>query len=418
MVASNKTLNATGYMYVGTCTLEDCHIDLSKLCHFGGARLIIAEVIGINTTTKEILCADGRPAIRYDVLVLNLGISPKLISLPSSISENVTPVKPISSFASRWDAKIEQMINNVVSSSLTQVSSSEPKCIVIVGGGAGGTELSFAIDYRLKRELAQCRKDKREIKFQVVLITRGTTILSEHCAAVQQKALHLMAEKGIRVIFNAESVSIHEKENELDNRYILCKSGMKIPFDEVIWCTQAEAPSWLKDTALELIDGFVAVKATLQSVNNPEIFAVGDVCHLIDSPRPKAGVFAVRAGPPLLENIRRLLWNQPLTEWTPQTQFLSIIGVAPDNAIGSKGPVCIEGNYVWKLKDKIDRNWMDSYKKLSSTMFNSANPAIIPSQQTVSPVRSTTAAAPNEVDYSVTQLTADAAEILSQQAMR
>lgn len=390
---------------------------MSKLCHFGGARLILAEVTGINTLTREIICGDGRPAIRYDILVLNLGISPKLVTLPGLVTESITPVKPISSFASRWDAKIEGMIQNAIS------SFSPPlvpivKHIVIVGGGAGGTELSFAIDYRLKRELAQYGARTEGIKFQVSLITRGVTILSEHCLAVQQAALRLMEEKGIRVIFNAESVSIHEKDHDSDNNYILCTSGLRVPFDEVIWCTQAEAPSWLKDTTLDLINGFVAVKSTLQAVNNPDVFAVGDVCHLVDSPRPKAGVFAVRAGPPLLENIRRLLWSQTLTEWIPQTQFLSIIGVAPDNAIGSKGPVCIEGNYVWKLKDKIDRNWMDSYKKLSLTMMGSAKPAVQNGQKVVAPAQSIITTVPSEPEYSVTQLSVDAAEILSQQAMR
>ena len=42
--------------------------------------------------------------------------------------------------------------------------------------------------------------------------------------------------------------------------------------------------------------GFICVGPTLESVNIPGVFACGDCCHMVESPRPKAGVFAVRAG--------------------------------------------------------------------------------------------------------------------------
>jgi hypothetical protein len=45
-------------------------------------------------------------------------------------------------------------------------------------------------------------------------------------------------EKGIKVIFGAEAVSVHEKASDSDDHYILCKNGHKIQFYEVIWCTQ------------------------------------------------------------------------------------------------------------------------------------------------------------------------------------
>jgi selenide,water dikinase len=41
---------------------------------------------------------------------------------------------------------------------------------------------------------------------------------------------------------------------------------------------------------------YISSQPTLESVNVPDIFASGDVCHMEQFPRPKAGVFAVRAG--------------------------------------------------------------------------------------------------------------------------
>jgi selenide,water dikinase len=105
-------------------------------------------------------------------------------------------------------------------------------------------------------------------------------------------------------------------------------------------------------------------QATLESANSKGIFAAGDVCHNLSHPRPKAGVFAVRAGPPLLENIKRSLFREPLEEWIPQDEFLGLIGTGFGHAIGSKGGMALEGNYLWELKDKIDRAWMKGYQEL------------------------------------------------------
>jgi len=53
-------------------------------------------------------------------------------------------------------------------------------------------------------------------------------------------------------------------------------------------------------------NGFLAIEDTLQCSGGPEnVFACGDVAGNARYPRPKAGVFAVRQGPPLAANLRR-----------------------------------------------------------------------------------------------------------------
>ena len=57
----------------------------------------------------------------------------------------------------------------------------------------------------------------------------------------------------------------------------MLQSGREINADECIWCTQAGAAKWLKestDLALD-DDGFIAVNATLESTSHQHVFAAG-----------------------------------------------------------------------------------------------------------------------------------------------
>ena len=96
----------------------------------------------------------------------------------------------------------------------------------------------------------------------------------------------------------------------------------------------------------------------------PNVLAAGDCAHLINNPCPKAGVFAVRQGPPLAANIRRVLRGElesTLEKYIPQRSFLGIIGTADGRAVASKGKMGVEGEWLWDLKDWIDNKWMSGY---------------------------------------------------------
>jgi len=108
--------------------------------------------------------------MRYDVLSIDIGSTPKPLPLRINQHSFITPVKPIDNFGNKWENILKRLQS--AHSIATEVCKSVLN-IAIVGGGGGGTELAFAINHRLKNDFIK-------IKFKIMLITKGSTLLSSH----------------------------------------------------------------------------------------------------------------------------------------------------------------------------------------------------------------------------------------------
>jgi len=333
----------------GYYSREESHIDLGRLCSFAGVRLLHVEACGLDTTNKLVMCKDGRPPVRYDVVSIDIGITPK----PHPEQSGITPVKPIDGFAHRWDVILRRCM---------EIEPEGKLDVVVVGGGGGGVELAFAVRYRLTTELQ--RVGRRGEQVTVTLVQRGPELLPQHAAQARSLVRRFLERKGVIVRLNTDVTAVVENHGPV--RCFVAKNGERIPFDEAIWCTDAYAQDWVRNcpTLSTTPEGFINVQATLESTSAKDVFACGDVAHLTASPRPKAGVFAVRAGPPLTANLRHRLLGEPLEPWEPQETFLGIIGTGDGHAIASKGNTAVEGQFLWRLKDRIDRTWMAGYSSL------------------------------------------------------
>jgi selenide,water dikinase len=146
---------------------------------------------------------------------------------------------------------------------------------------------------------------------------------------------------------------------------VLVDRNGPISLDEVFWTTRAAPATWLADTGLALDnEGFIKVTETLQSVSHPDVFAAGDVASIEGHAPPKSGVYAVRSGPPLAGNLRRLLEGRALAKYRPQREALYLISTGERDALGTRNGFTFEGPWVWKLKDFIDRRFMEKFNAL------------------------------------------------------
>jgi NADH dehydrogenase FAD-containing subunit len=107
--------------------------------------------------------------------------------------------------------------------------------------------------------------------------------------------------------------------------------------------------------------GHVLVNAFQQSTSHANVFAAGDVATRADSEHPKSGVYAVRAGPPLARNLLAAHETQALKAHHPPKHTLNLLSCGAGHAIATYGPLHLEGAWVWRWKDRIDRAFVAKY---------------------------------------------------------
>jgi len=327
----------------GHYEFDEAHVDLRPLSRFANARLFHDEAIGIDPSSRRVLCRN-RPAVAYDLLSINIGSRPDTTSVPGA-AEFTTPVKPINNFVARWERMLDRVLEQP-----------GPHRIGVVGAGAAGVEMVLTVQFRLRQILKE--RDRGGEELELHLVGNSQSIVPAFASGVADRFERVLRERGVRVYRGSAATRVSEGNLELAD-------GTAIELDEILWVTSASAPAWLGGSGLDVdAHGFVTVHATLQSTSHADIFAAGDIANVLDHQRPKAGVVAVRQGRPLADNLRRALLSRPLKPFTPQSTMLALISTGDKYAIAAKGRWHAEGRWLWVLKDWIDRRWMKKYAVL------------------------------------------------------
>lgn len=293
-------------------------IDLGPLADRAACLLTLDSAVGLDAARRRITLTGGE-VIDYDLLSMDTGSTPRRPDVPGA-AENAHAVKPIAAL-------------------LARCADAVPRAISVLGAGAAGVEVAMALHHRWPA--ARC-----------TLVERGTAPLEGLGARLQRSVGAELARQQIDVVTGAEVARIGGDTVHLAD-------GRTIASDFTVLATGAAAPAWLRDSGLALdARGFIEVGATLQSTSHPEVFAAGDVATLSASPRPKSGVYAVRAGPPLATNIARMLAGQPPLDWHAQRHALMLLACGRRHAIAARGGWVLKGDWVWRWKDAIDRGFV------------------------------------------------------------
>ncbi|MFG6103626.1 selenide, water dikinase SelD [Leptothoe sp. EHU-05/26/07-4] len=319
----------------GLYDFDQSHIDLRPLTRFANCRLIMDEVVDIDVNQQLIHCRH-HPPMRYDALSIDIGSTPGTVSVPGA-KEYAIPAKPVPNLLRAWHHYLE---------GLDQAQSAT---IGIVGGGVGGVELALNMQVRLQQVMGEAAN--------IHVFHRGARLATGRNRTTQRQLAKIFRDRNIHTHLS-ESVCALEPATA-GAVQVHCESGLKVTCDRVFWVTSASAAPWLARTGLSTDkDGFILVQDTLQTLSHSNIFAVGDVATMANHRRPKAGVFAVRQGPPLYNNLQRYFSGKSLKPFKPQRQFLNIIDLGMGGAIASRGRWSAESIWFRRWKHQIDGKFM------------------------------------------------------------
>lgn len=328
----------------GQYPTESMEIDLVRLCASAGARLIISEVTGIDHENREIKFKN-RPALSFDVMSIGIGSRPTFKDVTLAESNPLVAVKPMQTFLSRLKSKLSGLDKPV----------GETRKIVVVGGGIGSIEIAFCLERRLRTDAVAMGISESD-SCQITLVTGGERVGTGLLDSTQDKIQNLFEKYKIQSV-------VGSRVKEVNANHLLLKNGEKLDADLVIWATSAIAPELLGKLDMETDErGFLSTKSTLQTVTNDRIFAVGDSGTIVGANIVKAGVYAVRQGPVLWENIKRLLWKRKVGDYVPQSGFLKLINTADGKSIAEYSGRSFYSGWAWKLKNRIDVKFMKMYQ--------------------------------------------------------
>lgn len=317
----------------GLYSAAETEVDLVRLTRWAGVRFVQARVTGLDRERKQVNI-EGRPPLHYDLLSLDIGSVTRGVDLPG-VREHAILTRPIGLLLD----KVETFENNFPSQGSIRIA--------VVGAGAAGVELAFAMRARFGQKIADT---------SVTLIDRGTRILPDQPATVRGAIERALASHGIACRLETTIECITKDE-------IKCAGGSPVPYDLLLWATGGGAqPAQSAFGIAQDQHGFIRVKKTLQSVDDDTIFAAGDMICIDEHPDvPKAGVYAVRQGPVLAKNLAAATDGSPLHAYKPQSGFLALLMTGDGSAVGSYKGFAPAGRWVWKWKDWIDRKFVAKF---------------------------------------------------------
>lgn len=307
----------------GALEPDEAVVDVVALSAACGVRHVPQPVVAIDRAARVLTLASGATE-PYDRLSLNIG---SLAADPHGLltHKDVWPVKPLAALIA-----LRAWLETVWTRGRQGVR------IVIAGGGHSALEIAASLCGLAERHGARL--------YVTVVAPDPATGLPP---AARTRLLAGLAARGVAF---RTGVVVGRSDGS-------CRmaDGTVCPCDLLVLAAGLSAPSLIADLNLP-VDGHgrLRVTQTLQSVDEPTIFAVGD-CAVIDGhERPAAGVFGVRAAPTLLANLSAPYDGRRLKSYRPQDRWLSIMDLGDGSALAHRGGFWRMGWASLRLKRYLD----------------------------------------------------------------
>ncbi len=216
-------------------------------------RFIQQTVAGVDLAQQQVTLASG-DTLTYDRLVLATGSDTP--ALPGTVTDALP-------FRTLEDAqRLRDSLRTL------ETSDRETLRIAIIGGGYSGVELACKLADRLGR------------RGRIRIVERGAEILAQSPEFNRQAAQRALGQRGVWVDMETTVAAATGDRLTLEYR----GQRDEIPVDLVLWAVGATMAPWVTALGLPLGDrGRIQVQSTLQVVDHPHLFALGDIADCKDA---------------------------------------------------------------------------------------------------------------------------------------
>ncbi|MCT7986034.1 NAD(P)/FAD-dependent oxidoreductase [Laspinema sp. A4] len=244
-------------------------------------------VSDINLENKQVHLEDG-VEFTYDRAILALGGETPLNLVPGC-ADYAFPFRTIA------DAyRLEERLR------LLEASDKDKIRIAVVGGGYSGVELACKLADRLKT------------RGRLRLVEMGTEILRTSTEFNREAATKALEERGIWIDLETST-----EEITADTISLLYRGQVDpIPVDLVVWTVGTQVAAAVQSLPVKHTQrGQVEVTRTLQAIDHPELFAIGDLAYCLDAsgqPVPTTAQAAMQQADYAAWNVWASLSDRPL----------------------------------------------------------------------------------------------------------
>lgn len=323
----------------GSLDVDDHELDYLAQAHWHHFTYRYGELIGIDRARKLVFLGptfdeEGREITPgrsepYDTLVLAIGSTTNDFGTPG-VREHAIPLETTDQ-ARRFNRRLL----NACYRAQTQAEPIRPGQlhVAIIGAGATGTELSAEL-HRATRQLVAYGLDRidPERDLRITLIEAAPRILPALPERLSEAATALLERLGVVVMAGA-------RVSEVTGEGVRLADGQFIRSELVVWSAGVKGPPVLATLGLELARmQQLAVLPTLQTTQDPDIFAIGD-CAACPGPGP-GGFLPPRAqaahqqASHVLRQVERRLKGQPLRPFKYR-DFGSLVSLGHYSTVGS-----------------------------------------------------------------------------------
>lgn len=324
----------------GKSPLEVC-IPLSEI--FKNTKVeIVEDTITRLDTNGKVLKGSSESRYSYDFLVLALGSEAAYYNIPG-LKENAFGFKSI-----REALVLKRHLHEVFANCKDAPKDQKTTLvhIVVIGGGAAGTELAGELAVYTKGMALSHKIDPSLVTID--LFEAAPRILATLPEDVSEKIRVRLQSLGVNIFLNRAV----EKE-ELENVYL---KDMQVKAKTVIWTAGVKPNSFYSTVASFEFDkrGRVIVDEYLRAKNLDNVFVIGDGASTANSGTAQT---AVLDGKSVVENINRQIQGESLIKAVSKKSIL-VIPVGPSWAAAPVGDLRFYGRMGWFIRKVADLKYL------------------------------------------------------------